>query len=64
MKIFLPDGSDLELHVEDSVIEKILRDLGLNPTEVVVAKNSKIVSELDRVGDYDQIRIIKIIHGG
>lgn len=64
MKIILPDGGDLVLDIENATIEEILKDLGLNLVEVIVAKNGKIVSELDRAGDGDQLKIIKIIHGG
>ncbi|MCJ7445762.1 MAG: MoaD/ThiS family protein [Methanotrichaceae archaeon] len=64
MKITLPNGSKKELHIPESIIEDILNDLAINPVEVIVAKNSKIVSELESVRDEDEIKIIKIIHGG
>lgn len=64
MKIILPDGNRKELHIAESIIEDILNDLTINPVEVIVAKNSKIVSELESVRDEDEIKIIKIIHGG
>jgi sulfur carrier protein len=64
MMVILPDGSRRELHISEDVIENILRDLKINPVEVVVAKNGTIVSELDRIGEEDEMRIIKITHGG
>lgn len=64
MKIILPDGNRKELYIAESIIEDILNDLTINPVEVIVAKNSKIVSEFESVRDEDEIKIIKIIHGG
>jgi sulfur carrier protein ThiS len=64
MKIVLDDGIIKEVEVDKALIEDILNDLKINPVEVIVAKNGKITSEYDEVGSDDQIRIIRIIHGG
>lgn len=64
MRIILPDKSHKELQITESIIEDILRDLKINPVEVVVARNGKVVSELDRVGNEDEMMIIRIVHGG
>ena len=45
MLIALPDGSRKEIAEESARIEDILKQLGINPEEVIVAKNGKIVSE-------------------
>ena len=64
MKIILPDKSCKEMHIEESMIEDILKELGINPVEVIVARNGKVVSELDRIADEDEMRIIRVVHGG
>ena len=64
MKIVLDDGIVKEVEVDKALIEDILNDLKINPVEVIVAKNGKITSEYDEVGSEDQIKIIRIIHGG
>ena len=64
MKIVLDDGTIKEVEVDKALIEDILNDLKINPVEVIVAKNGKITSEYDEVGSEDQIKIIRIIHGG
>jgi sulfur carrier protein ThiS len=64
MKIVLDDGIIKEVEVDKALIEDILNDLKINPVEVIVAKNGKITSEYDEVGSDDQIKIIRIIHGG
>jgi len=64
MRIIMPDKSYKELHISETIIEDILKDLKINPVEVIVARNGKVVSELDKAGNDDEIKIIKIVHGG
>jgi sulfur carrier protein ThiS len=64
MKIVLDNGTTKELQIEIALIEDILAHLEINPVEVIVAKNGKITSERDFVHSDDQLKIIRIIHGG
>jgi sulfur carrier protein ThiS len=64
MKIILDDGTIKEVKVDRAMIEDILNDLKINPVEVIVAKNGNITSEYDMVESEDQLKIIRIIHGG
>jgi len=64
MKIILPDKSRKELLVTEALIENILNDLGINPIEVVVVKNGRIVSELESIKEGDEVKVIRIVHGG
>ena len=64
MKIVLDNGTIKEVKVDRAMIEDILNDLKINPVEVIVAKNGKITSEYDIVESEDQLKIIRIIHGG
>lgn len=64
MRVILPDKSCKELHIKEGVIEDILKNLGINPVEVIVARNGKVVSELDKIADEDEMRIIRVVHGG
>ncbi len=64
MKIVLDDGTTKELQIEEALIEDILAHLEINPVEVIVAKNGKITSERDFMQSDDQLKIIRIIHGG
>jgi len=64
MKIVLDDGTIKEVKVDRAMIEDILNDLKINPVEVIVAKNGNITSEYDMVESEDQLKIIRIIHGG
>ncbi len=64
MRVILPDKSCKELHFKEGIIEDILKELNINPVEVIVARNGKVVSELDRIADSDEMKVIRIVHGG
>jgi sulfur carrier protein len=64
LKIVLPDGSRKELIAQNTTIEDVLKRLGINPVEVIVAKNGRIVSEEETAGDGDELKIVMVVHGG
>jgi sulfur carrier protein ThiS len=49
---------------ESLSISHILDRLRINPSEVIVSRNGKLVPEDAVAGDDDVIRIIRIAHGG
>ena len=64
MLITLPDGSKREIAGDIACIEDILKRLCINPEEVIVAKNGRIVSEDEIVGGRDELKIVRFVHGG
>ena len=64
LKIILPDGSRKEIAEKCARIEDILKQLGINPVEVIVAKNGKIVPEEETAGGSDELKIVRFVHGG
>jgi sulfur carrier protein len=64
MKIIFPDRTCRETTVTALTVEALLRDLGINPLEVLVSRNGTLVTEDAIVDDNDEIRIIRIAHGG
>ena len=64
MLIALPDGSRREIAEKCARIEDILKQLGINPVEVIVAKNGKIVSEEETACSDDELKIVRFVHGG
>ena len=64
MLITLPDGSRKEIAGNEVRIEDILKQLGINPEEVIVAKNGKIVPEEETAGGSDELKIVRFVHGG
>ena len=64
MRISMPDGSQREISRAEASIEEILKELGVNPEEVIVAKNGRIVPEDETAGESDQLQIVRFVHGG
>jgi sulfur carrier protein ThiS len=64
MKLILPDQEIVIIDHLPAPVEQVLLDLGINPLEVIVTRNSKIISEDTVVQADDEIRIIRIAHGG
>ena len=64
MLIALPDGSRKEIAGDIARIEDILQQLGINPEEVIVAKNGRIVPEEETAGGCDELKIVRFVHGG
>jgi sulfur carrier protein len=64
MKIILPDKTIRHPEVTPMTVGALLQDLGINPLEVLVSRNGTLVSEDALVENADEIRIIRIAHGG
>jgi len=64
MKIIVPDSTTQTIVGEPVSIGQILDRLGFNPSEVIVSRNGKLVPEDAVAGGDDEIRIIRIAHGG
>jgi sulfur carrier protein len=64
MKLILPDQKTIDIDHVKAPIEKILLEMGINPLEVIVARNGKMISEDTVIHEDDEIRIIRIAHGG
>jgi sulfur carrier protein ThiS len=64
MLITLPDGSRKEIAGNEERIENILTQLCINPEEVIVSRNGKIVPEEEMAGLNDELKIVRFVHGG
>ncbi len=64
MKLILPDQKRITIERVPAPVEEVLLDMGINPLEVIVARNGKMISEDTVVQEDDEIRIIRISHGG
>lgn len=64
MIVALPDGSRREIDVKSARVEEILDELGINPVEVIVAKNGRIVPEDETASGDDMLKIVRVVHGG
>lgn len=63
MKIDFQD-SEIQFEAEDISVEEMLKQLDINPVEVVVTQNGKIVLESSILQRGDEVKIIQVIHGG
>ena len=64
MNIILPDNSRRTIDPGTCTIEQVLVELSINPVEVIVSKNGRLVPEDAIVSGNDEIRIIRVAHGG
>jgi len=64
MKILLPDKSCRDAGPGPVTVEALLQELGLDPIAVIVARNGTLVTEDAIVENDDEVRIIRIAHGG
>ncbi len=64
MKIILPDKTCRTQTITKITVGELLRDLGINPVEVLVSRNGTLVVEDACVEDSDEVRIYRITHGG
>ena len=64
MKLILSDHNERIIEHCPATVEQILLEAGINPLDVLVTRNGKLISEDTVVGDEDEIRVIRIAHGG
>lgn len=64
MLIILPDKTRVSYAPDPVPVEEILKRLGIVPLSVIVVKNGQVVPEDVIVAGDDQIRIIRVSHGG
>ena len=64
MKVILPDQDVRVMEQGPVTVGDLLREMGINPLEVIVSRNGKLVPEQAAIGGDDEIRIIRIAHGG
>jgi sulfur carrier protein len=64
MKLYLPDGTLKSLNEEAVTILSLLDDCGINPLEVIVTKNGRLVPEDAVASGSDEIKIFRVAHGG
>jgi sulfur carrier protein ThiS len=64
MKLILPDRSSRILDPNPATVEAILQKEGINPLEVMVSRDGKLVTEDTVASGDDELRIVRISHGG
>ena len=64
MRLILPDRSIRIISACPATVEDVLLQEGINPLEVMVSRNGNLVTEDTVLGSDEEIRIVRISHGG
>jgi sulfur carrier protein len=64
MKLILPDRTTRTLDHQPATLESLLLDEGINPLEVIASRNGILLTEDTLIGANDEIRLLRIAHGG
>ena len=64
MKLILSDRDIRIFEHSPAPVEQILLEQDINPLEVIVSRNGKLLSEDAVIQTSDEVRIIRIAHGG
>ena len=64
MRLILSDRDVRIFEHSPAPVEQILLEKGINPLEVIVSRNGKLLSEDTVIQTSDEVRIIRIAHGG
>jgi sulfur carrier protein ThiS len=64
MRLHLPDGTTRDLNENAKAVATLLTDCNINPLEVIVTKNGRLIPEDATVSGNDEIRVFRVAHGG
>ncbi|MDD1661271.1 MAG: thiamine S protein [Methanomicrobiales archaeon] len=64
MKIHLQDGTACTFEGSRAMVSEVLLSLGMNPVEVIVSRDGKVIPDDTVLGADDEIRIVRVSHGG
>ena len=64
MKIHLQDGTVRTFEGGPATVSSVLLSLGVNPVEVIVSREGRVIPGDAVLAQDDEIRIIRVSHGG
>ncbi|HTY14091.1 MAG TPA: MoaD/ThiS family protein [Methanoregulaceae archaeon] len=64
MSVCLPDGTIIVPEGGPAPVSSLLLSLGINPLEVIVTKNGRLVPEDVVICGSDEVKIFRVAHGG
>ncbi len=64
MRLLLPDGTTREVGGDAKTVATLLTECNLNPLEVIVTRNGRLIPEDATVSGDDEIRVFLVAHGG
>jgi sulfur carrier protein ThiS len=64
MKLFVSAGDCRVFDHSPATVEQILTEQGINPLEVIVSRDGKLIPEDTVLEEDDEIHITRVAHGG
>lgn len=64
MEIKYSENSVENLNINSITVDELLKNIGLDPLEVIVKREGTVILDNDVIGNDDRIEIIRVIHGG
>ena len=64
MQLHLPDGLIRDISGEPITVSRLLTGCNINPLEVIVTRNGRLIPEDATVSGNDEIRVFLVAHGG
>ena len=64
LEIKYSEGHTENLDINKISVEELLKNLDIDPLEVIVKRNDSIILDHETLGNNDTIQIIRVIHGG
>jgi len=64
MRLQLPDGTVREIHGDVITVATLLTGCNINPLEVIITRNGRLIPEDATVSGNDEIRVFLVAHGG
>lgn len=64
MSVYLPDGRIIMPAGDPVPVNSLLLSLGINPLEVIVTKNGRLIPEDAVVTGSDEVKVFRVAHGG
>ncbi len=64
MRLQLPGGTTRDISGEPTTVATLLTGCNINPLEVIVTRNGRLIPEDATVSGDDEIRVFFVAHGG
>ena len=64
MPVVYLEKEEKTIKIDELSVKEILKKLKINPTTVIIAKNSELITEDAKLSKEDKISIIPVISGG
>ena len=63
MRVFI-ERTNEHIEVKATTLKDMLKELKINPTTVIITKNSELVTEDEEINNKDEIKFLSVISGG